>query len=286
MDWIDEFENKLFSTTRANLDIEAAINLKEQHIPTSLYKYRAINCNALKNLENDTIWLADPSTFNDPYDCLHTFQTEKLINFEKINSLKAQVFKDLSDSQRRKYEDAINQVMGDELAEINEYQARVIANSFKLCSFSERLDSTLMWAHYADYHKGFCIEYDFAALPSDDIRKRLLYPVIYRNNLLNATEFYAQALKGQGFNNLFLSLAALVKAEDWKYEHEWRLVFANATMTEAQTYIVPKPKAVYFGARIAQEKKHELKRICDLKAIPTFEMKLDQHRFSLTAQLC
>jgi hypothetical protein len=42
--------------------------MEEPHI-TSLYKYRAFNEYSLSNLKNDTIWLAKPESFNDPFDC-------------------------------------------------------------------------------------------------------------------------------------------------------------------------------------------------------------------------
>ena len=34
-----------------------------------LYKYRSVNEYALDNLENGTLYCAEPSTFNDPFDC-------------------------------------------------------------------------------------------------------------------------------------------------------------------------------------------------------------------------
>ncbi len=263
--------------------IESAIELKNKHIPKSLFKYRTFDSdsNALRNLEKDTVWLADPSTFNDPYDCVHTFQVERLMNFDKINQLKAAVFQSLAEDKKAEIEAAITQTLNEEFSDIIRQTTKSIASSFKLCSFSERLDSTLMWAHYADYHQGFCVEYDFACLPDTDLQKRFLYPVIYTDTLLNATEFYSKSLNGEKANNLFLSCAALCKAKDWSYESEWRLIFANATLESAQSYPVPKPKAVYLGAKVDEHNKRELIEICDSKCIPVFEMCLDQTRFKL-----
>jgi len=38
-------------------------------VPAILYKYRAFSINSLDSLINDTVYLADPITFNDPFDC-------------------------------------------------------------------------------------------------------------------------------------------------------------------------------------------------------------------------
>lgn len=62
----------IFPLDRKNLNIEGAFLMKNQHLPNSIFKYREVNENSLKNLEEDTVWLADPSNFNDPYDCSHT----------------------------------------------------------------------------------------------------------------------------------------------------------------------------------------------------------------------
>ncbi|MCS0314009.1 DUF2971 domain-containing protein [Vibrio diabolicus] len=44
------------------------ISNKKKNIPTSLFKYRAINEYSLSNLENETLWLTSADKFNDPYD--------------------------------------------------------------------------------------------------------------------------------------------------------------------------------------------------------------------------
>lgn len=72
MNWIEQFTEMIFPLNSEKLNIEGAFFLKNDHLPNSIFKYREVNKNSLKNLEDDTIWLADPSNFNDPYDCSHT----------------------------------------------------------------------------------------------------------------------------------------------------------------------------------------------------------------------
>lgn len=79
MNWIEQFTGMIFPLDSKKLNIEGAYLLKNQHLPSSIFKYREVNENSIKNLEEDTIWLADPSNFNDPYDCAHT------VDFSAIN---------------------------------------------------------------------------------------------------------------------------------------------------------------------------------------------------------
>ena len=58
----------------------------------------------------------------------------------------------------------------------------------KVCSFSAVNDSLLMWSHYGDNHRGFCIEYDLGTLSAEHFFCKNLYPVFY------AKEFYSLRL--------------------------------------------------------------------------------------------
>ncbi|WP_349393654.1 DUF2971 domain-containing protein, partial [Clostridium perfringens] len=61
-----------------------------------------------------------------------------------------------------------------------EDSSKNLLNSLLICSFSECKDNILMWSHYSNCHKGFCIEYDFSKL----IKSRaLVLPVIYSKNV-------------------------------------------------------------------------------------------------------
>lgn len=107
MDWKKQFIGMLFPLNRAELDIERAYLLKNKHLPKSIFKYRKINNNSIKNLEEDTIWLADPSNFNDPYDCAHTVDFTRIqkhqesVDFERLMEVKGHEL-NLSDEQKSK----------------------------------------------------------------------------------------------------------------------------------------------------------------------------------------
>jgi len=312
MEWIDKFVEMIFPLDRRNMNIEGAFMLKHQHLPKSIFKYREVNEYSLRNLQEDTIWLADPSNFNDPYDCAHTIDLDALSRanskiylsqFLTEKGLEVQLGKDAlenileSDDPMVSFMDAILSEEPEEKREgiktallsarqkLNEDMVRNsskhISSSFKLCSFSERIDSMLMWSHYSYYHQGYCIEYEIENIPYGDFRTRFLYPVIYSDNMVDATEHILNGIDHEGFNNLYLNKAALVKATDWNYEREWRLVFANGILGNEQSHYMGKPKALYLGAKIKPNNQDTLIEICKSNSIPCFKMKAHASQFKV-----
>ncbi|WP_428737440.1 DUF2971 domain-containing protein [Sulfurimonas sp.] len=314
MTWIEEFTNMLFPVNVKELNIEGAYMLKHGHLPKSIFKYRAVNQYSLQNLEEDTIWLADPKSFNDPYDCAHTFdyefiaksrdheyiknfldsehnnlslskikQNEILQSHEPLKALFDYLLKDEEAEKKEGIELVFLEIQKKMSEDFIKTSSISFSSSFKLCSFSEINDSLLMWAHYADYHKGFCIEYDIENIPYSDYRRRFLYPVIYSDSMFDATEHFMQDAKSENFNSLHLIKAGLVKAKDWTYEKEWRLIFSSGTLAQEQSYYMGKPKAVFLGTRISESNQEKLVQICERKKIPLYKMKSDTNKFLLEA---
>ncbi|HWQ88737.1 MAG TPA: DUF2971 domain-containing protein [Desulfitobacteriaceae bacterium] len=312
MDWITQFTDMIFPLNRDQLNIEGAYLLKNQHLPKSIFKYCKVDKKSIKNLEEDTIWLADPSTFNDPYDCAHTVDFSRIQQqqsselFEKFmqerghdSNLTIDQKKTLAISpdpvselmeihlsgkppeKREGIKSALISLQDKKYADLSVTSSETFASSFKLCSFSERNDSMLMWAHYASYHRGFCVEYDLENIPYSDYRRRFLYPVIYSDLMFDATQLFMKKKEDQSLNILHWHLAALLKAKDWKYEMEWRLVFANGIVDSERSYSIGKPKMVYFGTKISQPNQDRLIEICKRRNIPYVKMKAHHSMFKL-----
>lgn len=104
--------------------------------------------------------------------------------------------------------------------------------------FSETNKSVLMWAHYADSSKGFCVEYDLKRLSRDEIISLGIYPVLYderrliRRNIKSlgySLRSLEDAIKhdeeyddGELLDDLIPLM--LYKGTDWQYEKEWRII--------------------------------------------------------------
>ncbi|NTW73167.1 MAG: DUF2971 domain-containing protein [Eubacteriaceae bacterium] len=304
MDWVKQFIDMIFPLYIDLMNSEGAYTLKNQHLPKSIFKYRAINKNSIKNLEEDVVWLADPSKFNDPYDCAHTVdfsRVQKMQSSELFRKFMQKQGSDLDLSEDQKKTLAISQDPLSDLMEIDLLKespekretvkssflsdqnkrheklaitsSKTFVSNFKLCSFSERKDSMSMWAHYASDHHGLCVEYDLEKISPKDYRRRFMYPVIYDNKMFDATELYMKGKEDKDLNILRWHLAALVKSKDWEYEKEWRLVFPYSIIDSERSYNMGKPKMVYMGTKIRQKNQDQLAEICTRRNIPFVKMK-------------
>jgi len=310
--WTDEFSEMLFPLKRELCNVKGAFSLKNSRLPSYIYKYREINENSIKNLQDDTVWLADPSNFNDPYDSAHTadfnamhkndsaeslekyfsdprfsvdidVETKKhlLSQEQPFEALSEYFLKDEPEDKKLLIKSMIEKVTNDRYAKLTKENSVGVSSSFKLCSFSEVYNSMLMWAHYADYHKGFCVEYNVSAWEESSFKRRFLYPVIYSNSMFNATDYFSYDNKNNDRNNLYLSQTALIKSKEWEYEKEWRLVFSNGVFETEKSYPIGTAKAVYLGAKIKSEKQDLLVNICNEKNIKLYKMKTSHNTFNL-----
>ncbi len=132
---------------------------------------------------------------------------------------------------RSQVDDVAQQLLPKVSAALNER----MASEFRILSLTETPINLLMWAHYADSHKGAVIEFDtsHAALKSPrSATDELRYPrkVLYVDHMPKAS------LDQTNAEVLFLT-----KGKPWAYEKEWRILqaarFAVATSGEQPTEI-------------------------------------------------
>ncbi|MCF6257182.1 MAG: DUF2971 domain-containing protein [Gammaproteobacteria bacterium] len=126
----------------------------------------------------------------------------------------------------------------------NNIENRKVAEEFKACidsqrftCFLEKINSNLMWAHYAGGFSGIALEFDFE--PNKyDIRK-IDYIGAPSLSLENANSVINSELLPQDIGIL------KQKEKCWVYEDEWRL-YGNSQDKYINNI---KPSAIVFGAR-------------------------------------
>lgn len=185
-----------------------------------------------------------------------------------------------------------------ELFDIEEYINAISSHAFVKC-FSEVPDNNLMWAHYANYFKGVCIQYDLCLLDKEKIAEFSPMPVHYTKQRKTITaqdalfDYYMDSegslsanaekgILGDTKGNFFF------KSYHWKYEREWRSChIRKRDENNEKTVGFPCVSAVYLGPRISGEdrnrvlevvKKYEKKYKYPVKV---FQMKLDDNTFKL-----
>ena len=316
--WIKDFVDCLESATLAQPRLEEAIALKQAHLPKRIYKYRRDSKYSRENLKTDTVWMASPDAYNDPYDCSFTVAEDQDVTalkkslateFAKIYKLRGDEATDQVESAIRSGKDPLV-ALAEQSAEINgvkpgsnpQQMAEFISlmapkmigdtvsvlrqwrRSTKICSFSKVNDSILMWGHYAQDHKGFCVEYALQPLQPDHALRRTLYPVIYSPMLYDLTSF-AEKLVGsnrQDFNPSSPLLGVLHKFNGWKYEAEWRAVSYTQGIAADHNWSVPTPSRVFLGATMEAHNAKEVVAICESRGIGVRQMYLSKNRFKLS----
>lgn len=114
--------------------VEWNVNLKEYEFYNkgelmpkkidTLYKYMPFNEFTISSLLSRYLWLANPSTFNDPFDCNKNLIINHPDNFEQTKD------------KKNSHED------------------------IGIISFTEKLNNPLMWAHYTNNYNGIVLEFD------------------------------------------------------------------------------------------------------------------------------
>jgi hypothetical protein len=170
--------------------------------------------------------------------------------------------------------------------EVQQWKIGLMQDQMKVCSFCESHEQLLMWSHYALYHTGFCVEYDIARWAMDDLRRRLLYPVIYQADRYDATAHLLQNLNGSdGFNPLFAIICGSTKSIEWQYEKEWRFIFNLGDPFPKQNYRMNCQSKFFLGMRMEPEKKAEITEICKAKNLPVYQALPAINRYGLEFEL-
>jgi hypothetical protein len=319
-DWKEEMVEYLASDEADPVQTEKALTLKYQNRPNSVFKYRIDDCYSRKNLENDCVWITSPTSYNDPYDSSISVSIDKLARASILEEVKSFIANELGSSLDMSDVDSIlndpnpamslgklilekvDLVSSEQQESLLQFLSEVLQSaekslqdrfphqghkdSLKVCSFSETHRSIIMWSHYGDQHRGFCIEYGTDALPESDLFLRLLYPVIYSDKLFDATKHYRAFLHNRHtFNLLFPAVAALYKSCEWRYEKEWRLIIPVNLVPKASAWRVPTPKRVHLGCRMPLENKEQIVEICKKKHIDVHQMHLEKDSFALRSEL-
>ena len=122
----------------------------------------------------------------------------------------------------------------------------------RICSLSKTYDNALMWAHYADEHKGCCIEVEIP----DSTWKCL--EVQYQSTM-------PKLISGINPDEAIETIFG-VKSDFWSYEQEVRYIKTVQTTIERKPYKAELPiriKKIYLGVRASN--KDSIERI--VKAI-------------------
>jgi len=245
--------------------------MAREQCPKKLYKYHSLeeekHWKRFESLVNGKIYCAHPKKFNDPFDTWSLLHSESSKEYEFADNLK-HIHKELASrnlpqaivesifsshdwveelNDAYKVEGLVNGETIDEMRSIDivmneeackkrenalEKQNLEIRDAVRIACFSTNDKSLSMWYHYANMHKGVCLEYDTSELFSQ-YEKLPLLPVIYVNKLPDIEKHRIKQWKPD-FGSLNWGIKLRMtgwiysqcchKLDEWNYEQEWRYI--------------------------------------------------------------
>lgn len=222
--------------------------------------FRGCTKYVFSEIADETLSLMHPSEFNDPMD---TVLLQWIDNQIKIGASGFESQKEaLKNLRVRCFSRSARLPRGDSpegILKLRKQQKQDVCKT-----------SPLMWAHYADYHKGVCLKYCFKSeqlpLINDD------HTEIFRiGNIDYKPKFNVNELEIRVWDALF------AKSKVWQYEHETRLVYYS-------TNDVPKVKkikvpgaitGIYLGLRCSEEDERIIRALVKGRNTPVYRMYTD-----------
>lgn len=228
--------------------------MAERTLPKRLYKYRRFSNLTLGMLVEDTVYFADPSTFNDPLDTKPALDTD--ISAEALEAILSQMIEARTQAEMsaaaktiryrgpktldhiaRQSRRAAERLLADirynatnpdyemddpERFLLGQYVQEELLRRYDkgVFSLAERANCPLMWSHYGDQHHGLCLGYSVPDAATGDIQK-----IRYGGGRLVQASDVATMLTGDVEARHRVDEAVLLKkAKPWAYEREWRLI--------------------------------------------------------------
>lgn len=237
----------------------AQVNYKAKVDKMRYYSFRVFSDYSLKDIKEEKITLAHPRMFNDPLDTILVWWMESEI--ERMGDTELQ----------KKYTLLMKKV-----AEKIKIRC-LIAGKDKTTGADVAVEklSSLMWAHYANSHKGFCVEYEldrsFLDANSDagNNKLTLINEINYTNDLVLAGE---PSIREAIFN----------KGQLWSYEQEVRMVQFDGEGKEDFPALDCKGrvKAVYLGVKCSDIDRRDMEKAIGSKDIALYQMEIDSSRIT------
>lgn len=200
----------------------------------------------LASLRYGTLFLQSPTKFNDPFDCQLVF--DPALTPDEMDTVRYICSKQPNNPSAQAILNAIRRQGANAGLAIQ----RAIEAAFQragICCFSETWENPLMWGHYADEHRGFCLEFE---ADTNALGGCSLLPALYSDG-----HFPARVFQFLVDRSAFFAQMLLTKQMEWSYEREWRLIRHTGGLLN------PSPlrlKAVIFGCRSDAKNEAKIRR--------------------------
>ena len=215
-------------------------------------------------IKNNTICLAHPSTFNDPMDTI-LFKWNQFF----IDNPEDDIDRKLHELYQKVYDHIKVRcfVRTDPLPRGPRFGEIPVLKEQKIEDVNP-----LMWAHYADEHKGLCIKYKLPAKLVRNIdEKSLIWTRIGNVN-------YRRDMILSQFKHFTVFDALFAKHDVWSYENEVRIVQYDANNNDTYKVIAAPEESIqsiYLGLKCSDENRDKMISVLTGRDIKLYQMIVD-----------
>lgn len=203
----------------------------------------------------------------------YKIKNNSLYNYTSINKNTIKLIKNHSlwFSHTNNFNDPVDPSI--KLFNRNSGEYNYLLDSIKVACLTTDNKNTVMWGHYADKHKGICIEYDISSIlldknKNDFIIRKINYDrtAMINEDINNVNNIELDYL------NLLMDLFS-IKSKEWEYEDEYRILYYDSERRK-NGLVVPLPiKSIYFGTETPEDDKELIRNIAE--DIECYELKFD-----------
>jgi len=257
--------------------------------PKILYRYECLNDKKLKALQNAYLYLPSAAELNDPYEFI-SFKNRSNISDEKYieafwitKTAQMNVSGCFDNKQIQKIiephwptNESKVEFIKNYIDELTTEILQDIKKNWGILSLIADPNNLLLWSHYADSHKGYCLGFDrdvfYEAYPNE-----VFYPVTYSDdyptvNMIYFIEnfktsmkiFWGGSITPDEIMDIFSKSGFFkpmtTKNKIWELEKEWRWIKMNSAGDK-----VPFPKGflkrIIFGKKMTDDHKRTIRNV-------------------------
>lgn len=235
-----------------------------------IYRFRSDSNFTLDELENSYVYFQNPKKLNDPFECCYylMYVTRNPIELKKLYRLIAPKLR-YDDNENIKKDFAKNifwrfSVFVDE-------RIKVFIENFGIACFTNNPQNHLMWSHYANFHRGVCLQYDIS---KDSKFFHGIRPINYIRNI--EPKEYWPISRNQDILHLLYT-----KSDLWEEEQELRVVSKMQGQIPVEKNSL---RSIIFGINTSDEFKKKVINITRDKYpdLSYFNSKPSEQRFGIS----
>ncbi len=222
------------------------------YVPDFLYKYTSV-ARALEVLRTGEVYFSHRQELNDPFDgrgVIDVTTREKREYIIKLSNQKRKEYEEkgydlsgmLSGTSQEEHdkrfiedEEFANNIMQKLTTDMDVFNIGVYC-------FTEKRDSIVMWAHYANNHQGCCLEFNIRGHVYQSVEEgKIDFPFLLLR-MVRYSDKYPICVFGEERAPHQENSFYMCKSQDWDYEKEWRAIMYDR-----------RPKGLISGKSIGDE---------------------------------